>query len=90
MAFAGGDHAGEGGGEFGSEGDVAAAFVGEAVELVHDLGAGFVLFGVELGGFEDGAVELDKAGSARDGAPASEQVVASGAVFGIEIPESGE
>ena len=88
VLVAGGDEAGERGGHFGAERDVAVALVLEVVELIGDFIAG--LFGEEVEGFEGGAIVLDEAVAVGDVAPFCEDGVAERAVVGIEVAKSSE
>jgi hypothetical protein len=88
VALAGDDHAGEGGGHLGADGDVAVAFVGEVEELAEEFAA--ALFFVEIDGLKEGAVVLDETIAARDFAPGGNDVIAAGAVFREKVAKAGQ
>jgi hypothetical protein len=68
--------------------DLAAALVGEVVELLDDLGAR--LLDVQLGRLERRAVVLLEAVAVRDLPPDPHDVGADGEVLRVEIPEPGQ
>ena len=85
----GGDHAGEGGGEFGAEGEflfvLAAAF--EVEKLGDDFVAGFDL--VEVEELEGGAIDLEEAMAEGDASPGIFDVAAEGHLVGVEVTGAG-
>src|SRR6476619_2621838 len=81
-------HPGQSWGQFGTERDLAFAFVGEIEELGDDLGTAFFL--VKLGRFENRSVPFDESVAAADFAPARENHVPGGAIFWKEISKAGK
>lgn len=85
--FAGGE-AGEGGGDFGSQGDVAVALVFEAEKLGRELATG--LFKVKLGGLEDGGFVFNEAVTGGDAAPGVEEIVAHLTIARVKVAKAGK
>ena len=88
IAMRGRDHARERRRHLRSQGDRAAAFVGEIVELFHDLLARLVLEELEI--FEERPVVLDKAIAPRNFAPLRKDVIPNRAVVRQEIAKAGK
>ena len=72
--------------EFRAQRDFAFAFVCEIEELLDDFRAAFFL--VELGLLQGRTLPLDEAVTARDVAPAGENVITPSAVIGQKITET--
>src|ERR1700720_3597694 len=79
-AFVRGDHTGQRRRQFWPHRHFAVTFVGEIEKLIDNFRA--ALFAVEIGRLKDGAVPFDKTVTARNLAPAREDVVPRRAVVG--------
>lgn len=88
LALLGGGEAGEGGGDFGTEGHVAVALVLEAKKLGGEFATRFLE--VEFGGFEEWGFVFDKAVTGGDAAPGLEEIVAHLAVARIKVAKAGK
>ena len=83
-----GHQAGQRGGDFRAQRDIAPALVLETEQLPGELAPGF--FQVEPGVLQDGGFVFHVATAARHRAPGLEQVIADRALAGNEIAESGK
>ena len=82
-ALARDDHAGERGGQFGSQGEAVAALVLERVDLVGDFLAGLAL--EQFHGFDDGGVVGFETAEARGGVPGVEDGFAGIKILGVKV-----
>ena len=82
------DDAGQSGRELGPQRDFAVPFVGEIEKLRDDLRS--ALFRVELRWFQDRAVPLHEAVTARDLPPFRENIISAGAVVRKKVTKTGQ